>query len=62
MHRCVLGAEASIVINRTAVGRGAYFCARRCFIEARSKRAFDRAFRTSVSADALDRAESQLTS
>jgi predicted RNA-binding protein YlxR (DUF448 family) len=53
--RCALDASGELVVDRRAPGRGAWLCGPNCWEPARRKRAFDRALRTQVSPDAVDR-------
>jgi predicted RNA-binding protein YlxR (DUF448 family) len=60
MLRCVLDADGSIRVDRRAPGRGAWLCGPGCVEPARRKRAFDRAWRTTVGPDAIDRLTARL--
>jgi predicted RNA-binding protein YlxR (DUF448 family) len=57
--RCVL-ADGAVRIDRHGAGRGAWLCGIECLEPAR-RRGFERAFRTSVDADAIDRLAAELT-
>lgn len=50
--RCVVGPQGA-TISRTAAGRGAWLCSTACFHTAARRKAFDRAWKQSVHADAL---------
>ena len=52
--RCVLDAEGAVQISRTASGRGAWLCGPACVELARRKKAFERAWRTSVHQATID--------
>jgi len=52
--RCVLDDDGSIRVDRRAPGRGAWLCGSGCVEPARRKRAFDRAWRTTVRPEAVD--------
>ena len=59
--RLVLDASGEIRVDRHGPGRGAWLCGSSCFEPARRRRAFDRAWRTQVSSDAIDRLRAHLT-
>ena len=50
--RCVLGPDGPAV-SRTAPGRGAWVCSEDCLITAGRRKAFDRAWRSTVSTEAV---------
>jgi predicted RNA-binding protein YlxR (DUF448 family) len=58
--RCVLDADGSIRVDRRAPGRGAWLCGTGCVEPARRKRAFDRAWRTTVRPEAIEELTIQL--
>ncbi|CAB4365295.1 unannotated protein [freshwater metagenome] len=49
MIRCALSAHVATV-SRTAAGRGAWLCSYECFRTAERKKAFERAWKASISA------------
>jgi predicted RNA-binding protein YlxR (DUF448 family) len=53
MVRCVLGPDGPTV-SRTAPGRGAWLCSEACLHVAIRRKAFERAWRRAVPAQALD--------
>jgi predicted RNA-binding protein YlxR (DUF448 family) len=59
--RCVLDADGVVRVDRRAPGRGAWLCGPACIDPARRRRAFERAWRTSVPAGAVDRLAAELT-
>jgi uncharacterized protein len=59
--RCVLADVGTILVDRTAPGRGAWLCGPGCLTEPHQRRAFDRAWRTKVSPAAIDRVILELT-
>ena len=59
--RCVLDAAGTIRVDRHAPGRGAWLCGSQCLEPARRKRAFDRAWRTTVQPSAIDGLAAHLT-
>jgi predicted RNA-binding protein YlxR (DUF448 family) len=60
LFRCVLDADGSIRIDRRASGRGAWLCGSGCVEPARRKRAFDRAWRTTVRPEAIECLQAEL--
>jgi predicted RNA-binding protein YlxR (DUF448 family) len=56
----VLDASGEISVDRRAPGRGAWLCGPECVEPARRKRAFDRAWRTDVSPEAIARLGARL--
>ena len=58
--RCVLDAGGSIRVDRQAPGRGAWLCGPGCVEPARRKRAFDRAWRTTVRPEAIEQLSARL--
>ena len=61
LHRCVLHADGSAGVDRTGDGRGAWLCGAGCFQVARRRRAFERAWHTSVRPEVLERLEIELS-
>ena len=57
--RCVTGDQGAHV-SRTAAGRGAWLCSIECFQIAERRRAFDRAWKRKVSAEALRNLDREL--
>jgi predicted RNA-binding protein YlxR (DUF448 family) len=57
--RCVAGDQRAHV-SRTAAGRGAWLCSVDCFRTAERRRAFDRAWKHKVSAEALRNLDREL--
>ncbi len=58
--RCVLDADGTIRVDRRAPGRGAWLCGPGCVEPARRKRGFDRAWRTTVRPDEIERLGARL--
>lgn len=54
MSRYALDSHGAISVGRVAPGRGAWICGQGCFHLAMRKRAFDRAWRTSVQPGSLE--------
>ncbi|MEO6651889.1 MAG: YlxR family protein [Ilumatobacteraceae bacterium] len=59
--RCVLDASGTIRVDRHGRGRGAWLCGAGCIEPARRNRAFDRAWRTTVVPEAIDRLTTDMT-
>ena len=53
--RCVVDDAGEIRVDRHAPGRGAWLCGSGCIEPARRKRAFDRAWRTTVLPESIAR-------
>ncbi len=58
--RLVLDESGSIRVDRRAPGRGAWLCGSGCVEPARRKRAFDRAWRTTVRPEAIEQLTARL--
>lgn len=54
LFRCVVDADGSVRIDRSATGRGAWLCGPECVEPARRRKAFNRAWGTSVRPDTID--------
>ena len=58
--RCVLDADGTARVSRTAPGRGGWICGVECIEAARTRRGFERAWRLRSVADAYDRLRDEL--
>jgi hypothetical protein len=57
--RCVMGPQGATV-SRTAAGRGAWLCSSQCFDAALRRKAFERAWKSSVPAQIVRNLEQQV--
>ncbi|MEO6570464.1 MAG: YlxR family protein [Ilumatobacteraceae bacterium] len=59
--RCVLDADGAVRVDRHGPGRGVWLCGSGCCEPARRRKAFDRAWRTTVPTASIDRLVAELS-